>query len=114
MNEVFPKQINPNEAHQYADRAVLCPLNEQCDRLNMEIINRIDSESKTYLSVGSIISDENDAENMYPIEYLNSINPSCMAPHPLTLKQGCIVMLLRNLHLRFVNFKHLLKHKLKL
>ena len=94
--------ILPEEAVQFADRAILCPLNEQCDRLNNLILSRIQSDERTYISVDNIDNDDPELFNMYPIEYINSMNPSLMPPHKLTLKIGCIVMLLRNLSLRFV------------
>jgi len=36
--------------------------------------------------------------NMLPVEYLNSITLSGIPPHKLTLKEGAVVMLMRNLN----------------
>nr|XP_043618603.1 ATP-dependent DNA helicase PIF1-like [Erigeron canadensis] len=40
---------------------------------------------------------EDDVNNYYPIEFLNSLNVSGLPPHCLRLKVGCPVILLRNI-----------------
>ncbi|CAG8440472.1 17890_t:CDS:2 [Cetraspora pellucida] len=42
------------------------------------------------------MDDVNDTNYLYPVEYLNSLNPTGMPPSKLTLKVGCPVILLRN------------------
>ena len=51
--------------------------------------------SKDYLSADSILED--DHKGAIPVEFLNDLTPSGLPDHKLTLKQGCPVMLLRNL-----------------
>jgi len=57
IDDLYPKEFYPEDAKKFSERAILCPLNEQCVRLNNEIIGRIKSESKTYLSIDTIVSD---------------------------------------------------------
>jgi len=97
-NDIFPDRILPQEALQLRDRAILCPKNEQCDRINAEIINRIDGILKTYYSVDAVISDDEETENLFPPEFLHTCYSSGLPPHELKLKIGCIVILLRNLN----------------
>uniref|UniRef100_A0A6F7PXU0 ATP-dependent DNA helicase n=1 Tax=Haemonchus contortus TaxID=6289 RepID=A0A6F7PXU0_HAECO len=54
-------------------------------------------EMKTDKSVDE--AEYSDTEDVldYPLEFLNQLSPSGLPPHELGLKQGCIVMLLRNL-----------------
>ncbi len=39
-------------------------------------------------------------QDLYPVEFLNSITAGSLPPHELMMKKGCIVMLLRNLNPR--------------
>ena len=52
-------------------------------------------ESKTYLSGDGIA--EEDLHNAYPTDFLNSITPSGMPLHSMTLKVGAPAFLLKNL-----------------
>ena len=85
----------------YSDKAILCPKNVDVDRLNEEILQTLPGEGgNVYLSADSvIIGDVNSDEGLYvTTEFLNSINLSGLPPHQLTVKVGCVMMLLRNLN----------------
>jgi hypothetical protein len=81
-----------------SNSAILCPKNDATSEMNVEIIKRLEGDSRTYLSIDTVES-ENESERLaYPVEVLNSLELSGLPPHKLTLKKGCIVMLLRNLN----------------
>ena len=52
-------------------------------------------EAKIYRSFNKVII-QADATK-YPVEFLETLNPTGVPPHCLTLKQHCPIMLLRNL-----------------
>ncbi|XP_076035390.1 uncharacterized protein LOC143021665 [Oratosquilla oratoria] len=73
---------------------ILSPKSVDCLKVNEDILRRLPTESKTYLSIDSVSPDNEMEANNYPIEFINSLTPSGMPPH---LKVGSIIMLLRNL-----------------
>ncbi|UYV67927.1 hypothetical protein LAZ67_5002522 [Cordylochernes scorpioides] len=81
-----------------ASHAILCPKNDDVDLLNSEIMDRITGEDTVYKSDDTVVTDEDDQRENYPVEFLNSLSPSGMPLHRLRLKIGAIVMLLRNLN----------------
>lgn len=79
--------------------AILCAKNDDCSKLNDHIVHTlIRGESKTYLSLDSVQSEDPQDVQLYPTEFLNSIDPSGLPPHKLVLKVNTIVMLIRNLN----------------
>ena len=96
IDKVFPT-IFEHYADRYfvAHRAILTPKNENVDRINEIIMAKFPGEQKTYLSADSVA--EENLDNTYPNEFLNSITLSGMPPHSMSLKIGAPVMLLRNL-----------------
>lgn len=48
--------------------------------------------------VDSVICENDQQVNEYPVEFLNSLNVSGLPPHRLRLKVNCIVLLVRNLN----------------
>jgi len=101
IDEIFGEVINENNFQDISKRAILCPKNEDTLKLNDEILKRLQGESRTYASADTITTDVHTSEEElanYTTEFVNSLTPSGMPPHLLTLKVGCIVMLLRNLN----------------
>ena len=53
---------------------------------------------RVYSACNEIVSDEPDEAARHPAEFINSITPSGMPQNYLSLKEGDIIMLLRNLN----------------
>jgi hypothetical protein len=85
----------------FLDRTILCALNENMMQINNEVLSHFPGQEYSFQSADNIHFEEGvDAAghaNMYPPEYLNSINHSGLPPSKLKLKAGCPIMVLRNL-----------------
>ncbi|CAG8661824.1 14593_t:CDS:2 [Cetraspora pellucida] len=80
------------------DRMILSACNDNVHDINCAVFDMFFGEKHTYLSTDSaIIEDRADNNNIYPIEYLNTLNPSGMPPSKLDLKIRCSIILFRNL-----------------
>ena len=89
--------ITQESIKDYAKIAILTPLNEDCFDLNRKVVDMMDGNSIEYSSIDSVRCDDPIEQRNYPDEFFYSLTPSGMPPHKLNLKQGVIVMLLRNL-----------------
>lgn len=99
IDHVFGSNINTSDISAYSSKAIVCPLNDDCVKINNEVLDIIIGDIISYYSVDSIIvEDESDRLNI-PLEYLNSLTPSGMPPHELKLKKGAIVILIRNMNI---------------
>ena len=97
IDDVFPRLTgDPLQCH----RAILTPKNDASLQMNNNILHRLDGQAKTYYSVDNILCENPDDANNYTIEFVHSLTPSGLPPHELHLKEGCIIMLLRNLDIR--------------
>ena len=99
IDDIFPEEeisLNPTNI---IKRAILCPTNKETIDINLDVLSRVSGDSCVYSSVDSIQNclDEEEAAN-YPVEFLNSLTPSGMPSHNLFLKEGAIVILLRNIN----------------
>ncbi|XP_074352012.1 uncharacterized protein LOC141691172 [Apium graveolens] len=92
----------PNFAHkghntQYlSERAILTPTNQTVGHLNSLIVDKLPRESVSYFNVDSAEEfggTDEDLNEAFPIEYLNSLNVAGMPSHDLKLKVGVVVML---------------------
>ncbi|XP_066162009.1 uncharacterized protein [Oryza sativa Japonica Group] len=84
-----------------ASRAIVCPTNTTVDEINDYIIGLVPGDSRVYLSCDTISKSSEqipDFDLLYPLEFLNSINATNFPTHKLVLKEGVVVMLLRNLN----------------
>lgn len=95
INAIFPSlNMNANSSQYIISRAILSTKNENVDGINDMLIQRFCGDEKFYYSFDTA---EDDKNNFYPMEFLNSLNVSGLPPHCLRLKVGCPIILLRNL-----------------
>ncbi|WOH00444.1 hypothetical protein DCAR_0519804 [Daucus carota subsp. sativus] len=84
-----------------SSRAILTPTNVWVDDINVRVLEKIPGTCHTYLSQDSMedsVSPHSDFDASFPIEYLNSLDMSCLPKHELKVKVGAVVMLMRNLN----------------
>ena len=62
--------------------------------INQMLASRLPGEKVEYLSFDSV---EEDPQNLYQIEFLNSLNLAGFPQHQIVLKPGCPIILLRNM-----------------
>ena len=94
VNWVFPNLPHNMLDHQWLyERAILCPTNAEVDTVNQYIAHTFPGQEYILHSVDSVDKQDN---HKYPVEFLNTLCPSGMPPHRLSLKVNMIIMLLRN------------------
>ena len=102
FDKIYPGFISNLGSHEYLrSRAILTPTNLIVDDINEYILEKIPGETHTYLNQDSIEDrgvGENNFDDSFPVEYLNSLNMPCLLKHELKIKVGVVVMLMRNLN----------------
>ena len=100
IDSIYPNIAIPNHPDLYfQDRTILCCKNDDVDAINQEILDTFPGQEVTVHSIDRA-SDPDEAvdhSDVYPIEFLNSLVLSGLPLAHLKLKQGCPLMLLRNL-----------------
>ena len=86
---------NLDDTEQLRRRAIVCPKNQDCDRINSIITTKRRHTKTTYSYSADEIIDADPI--LFPTEFLNKLEPSGMPPHVLPLQKGTPVILLRNL-----------------
>ena len=103
IEEIFGTEIDIADVDTLANRAILCPKNEDALEMNEKVLELIKhGEIKTYYSFDEIKQDDpNDCTaeeaSEIPSEYLHSLTPTGFPPHQLNVMVGAIVILLRNM-----------------
>ncbi|KAH0692388.1 hypothetical protein KY285_019485 [Solanum tuberosum] len=79
IKEIFPNlQENVATAKYVTERAILASRNDHVDKLNDKLISLFPGESKIF---NSFDSSEDDTNNYYQEEYLNTLTPNGLPPH---------------------------------
>ena len=102
-NIIFPGIANPAtllSASFLADRILLAPRNDTVTELNSMLLTSMSGQLYTFKSADRVV-DNGAEDNIYPTEYLNTIDVPNLPPHELSLKVGAPVILLRNLNPSF-------------
>nr|GEW64334.1 ATP-dependent DNA helicase PIF1-like [Tanacetum cinerariifolium] len=83
------------------EREIPTPRNEDADAVNEFMFKKLSREAVTKNSADEICrasTDNIDQHQLYPVEFLNSLNFLGMPPHELCLKKELPIMLLRNVN----------------
>ncbi|GJW14973.1 ATP-dependent DNA helicase PIF1-like protein [Tanacetum coccineum] len=100
VSETYPDFTTRQTNNQYLkERAILTPRNDDADAINEYMFNKLGGETVTYNSADGICkgsTDTLDQHNIYPVEFLNSLNFLRMTPHALCLKKELPIMLILN------------------
>ncbi|XP_077223030.1 uncharacterized protein LOC143856650 [Tasmannia lanceolata] len=95
----FPSKLH--EDSYLKQRAILAQRNDDVDRINLQMLDMLPGEIKTYFSADSATTDRTEpcATQFIPTpEYLHSLNFPRIASHCLQLKVGVPITLLRNIN----------------
>ncbi|GJY89562.1 ATP-dependent DNA helicase PIF1-like protein [Tanacetum coccineum] len=100
--ETYPNFIKRQYDDEYLkERAILTPRNDDVDEINTYMFNKLSGKSVTYNSADEICKATTkslDQQQLYPTEFLNTLNFLVMPPHALCLKKELPIMLLRNVN----------------
>ncbi|XP_028774121.1 uncharacterized protein LOC114731164 [Neltuma alba] len=91
---------NISSSQYFNDRAILASHIETVNQINEHMCAMLPGELHDFFSCDSVCKSNEDCDgmdNLYPTEFLNTINCSGMPPHKLQLKIGAPIMLLRNI-----------------
>ncbi|XP_046452737.1 uncharacterized protein LOC124200510 [Daphnia pulex] len=72
LDQDFSEEVN--------SRAILCPKNDECLKINNAIIKNMPGEEFVYKSIDTITGDEEEVAN-FPTEFLNTLKISGIPPH---------------------------------
>jgi hypothetical protein len=107
IQTIYPDhQCHSRDAMYLMQRNILAPKNIDVDEVNNAILELLSEESHTYLSANSLTPTEEGAsvvarvsmDSLYPVEFLNTLQFSCITNHKLELKVSVPILLLRNLN----------------
>jgi len=88
---------NENYVDFIKNRAILTLKNDDVDDINKKIVNIFPGQAQEFLSADSVEDQDFVHQNLYPVEFLNTLTPSGTPPHKLILKVGVPIILLRNI-----------------
>jgi len=81
----------------FLNQSILAARNVDVADTNIDILQRMAGEMKTYLSADSVIEEDgaDSTGNLpIPLKFLRSVNSSSLPPGELSLKVGCPIILL--------------------
>ena len=98
--DIFEDNFDADNIYMH-NRVILSPFNEEVRLINERILNKLRSDLVIFNSIDTVgaVAGEDVCmlQQMYPVEFLNSVNLTGLPLHALHLKLGAVVMLIRNL-----------------
>jgi hypothetical protein len=100
--------IKETNVHSVISVAILSPLNEDCNEIHKRAVNSLmQDDSMTYCSVDFVYYEDKSGEQLYPVEFLNSLPPSGLPSHKLNLKIITIIIFLILLQFKTLQIRNL-------
>jgi hypothetical protein len=104
-DEIYGESFTIADQDRIAASCILTPLNKDVREMNVKVLQKLQSATeKTYFSSNSTALidttdeiDELDDIMKFPIDVIQTWNPSGVALHELTLKVGCMCLVMKNL-----------------
>jgi len=90
MEIIFPDLYSPAP-----NNAIISPLNDSAGEMNNWLTESAPGGSTYYTSINTPVQDEDYSH--LPVEFLNTLDLSCMPPHILRLKIGTPIIALRSI-----------------
>ncbi|XP_017225092.1 uncharacterized protein LOC108201309 [Daucus carota subsp. sativus] len=101
IDAVFPNMEKQYHSPRYlGKRAILTPTNKTASYINSVIVDKLPGEAISYFSrdeAQEFGGSESEFPMCFPYEYLHKLNMPGVPAHELILKEGAMVMLMRNL-----------------
>ncbi|KAI9565138.1 hypothetical protein GHT06_008911 [Daphnia sinensis] len=91
VNHVFgdPENLlHPETEEHISTRAILCPKNDDCFKMNNYIIGQMPGQRRRYGSINSIDSEDPEEIANFPTEFLDTLKVSGIPPHILETGSG--------------------------
>ncbi|XP_038052743.1 uncharacterized protein LOC119725411 [Patiria miniata] len=96
LNHVYPDiHLHAHNIEWLIERAILAPHNDTVREINWQLLQKYPGQETVFTSIDTVPQDDQAVQ--YPSEFLNSLHPSGMPPHLLTVKVGIPIICLRNL-----------------
>jgi len=90
---VYPDLFIHSDPKYFVEREILTLTNEYVNAINANIMIQFPGEVVEYLSADTV----EEADNQWPLEFLNSLTIGGLPPHKLLLKLGIPIVLLCNI-----------------
>lgn len=101
LQSVYPFLGADSDLHidEYRSKAILAARNADVDAINEMAISLFPGSQRVYTSTDTIVDtdDPDSAMATYPVEFLQTLHPSGMPSHNITIKIGMPLIVLRNL-----------------
>ncbi|KAK6998606.1 ATP-dependent DNA helicase PIF7, partial [Biomphalaria glabrata] len=96
IKKVYPDILENFKSSEWlCERAILAPTNQCVDRLNVLIQDKLPGAITTYKSLDTVVNSEES--ELYPEEFLNTLELPGLPSHILQLKIGSAILLMRNI-----------------
>ena len=101
VKSTYPDVLHTMSNPEYfKDRAILAPSNDMVDSINEYVTSLMPANARVYLSSDNIRKDDGKVDlddEVFSVEYLNTIKCLRLPSHEIKLNEGCIIMLLINI-----------------